>query len=81
MEEASPTRIEGMAAWGLIKSIRVEECSSGRTARVVAGSKDGRMLATECMEKDAARRVATVVRLYLKNWANLITEASSHTPQ
>ncbi len=75
MEEAGPTRIEGMAAWGLIRNVRIEECSSGRTARVEAETVDGKTLVTECMEIDAARRVATLVRLYIKNWSRLIIEA------
>jgi hypothetical protein len=66
--------MEGMAAWGLISSARLEHCDARGTARVVAVTKDGRTLATRCMEEGAARRVYALVRLYISNWSKLIIE-------
>jgi len=75
--EANPSAIEGMAAWGLISDVKVERCKDGK-ARVIAYPKNGGELATKCMEEDAARRVATLIRLYIKNWSKLIV--GSQTP-
>jgi hypothetical protein len=65
--------IEGMAMNGLIKNVEVVNCDKPKGwKRIIATAVDGRKLASECMEPDAARRNYMVFTLYAKKWGKSI---------
>ncbi len=70
-EEVTSIRLEGLAAWGKVRDVGLEECEEGR-ARVVARLVDGREVETPCMELGAAGRTVLIVKQYAKRWAHLI---------
>ena len=70
-EEVTSIHLEGLAAWGRVSSVSLEECGNDK-AKVVAILADGREVETPCMERGAAGRTALIVKQYAKKWARLI---------
>lgn len=70
-EEVTSIRLEGLAAWGRVRDVGLEECGKEK-ARVVARLVDGREVVTPCMELGAAGRTILVVKQYAERWARLI---------
>ncbi|GAB6148343.1 hypothetical protein [Stetteria hydrogenophila] len=65
--------IEGMAMNGLVESVKLEDCREPKGwKRIVAVDREGRTLASKCIEPEAARRNYMVLTLYSKKWGSLI---------
>ncbi len=65
--------VEGLAMNGMLEEVRVEDCEKPRGwRRIVARTKDGRLVSTNCMEPDAAKRNYMVLSLYTRKWGSLI---------
>ncbi len=77
MDEVLPVPfIEGLAAVGLVKSFRVEECGIPKRKRIVVETVDGKRYTTRCIDERGARRVVLALAEY-KNLSRLIVEEVS----
>ena len=60
--------IEGLVYNGLVKQVDIESCEPS-FARVRVVTEDGHVYVTRCMHEDAARKLASVWRIYItKGW-------------
>jgi len=70
---ANVIEIEGLAMAGLIDRVELESCEKPPGwAKVMALTKDGRVLLTACMEPSTARRNFMVLSLYIRKWGGLV---------
>ncbi len=65
--------IEGMAMNGLVKNVEIADCDKPKGwKRIIVTTNDGKKLASECIEPDAARRNYMVFSLYARKWGKNI---------
>ncbi len=64
MEERPVTFLEGLVYLGKVEKIELLECSPG-FSRVAVRTKDGRVYVTRCLKDEAARKLASVWRIYV----------------
>ena len=65
--------LEGLAMVGKILKIELVKCEEENVPedwlKIRAYLKDGKIVESGCIEPDAAKRNAMVIRLYVRNWA------------
>ena len=75
MITANVIEIEGLAMNGFIKEVTLDDCDKPPGwIRIKVLTTEGKTLATECMEPDAARRNYMVLSLYVRRWSSLINK-------
>jgi len=67
--------LEGLVFMGEVVRVKLEECEPG-FARVLVQTRDGRIYATRCLHRDAARKLHSVWNIYLaQRWFATSQEA------
>lgn len=65
--------IEGMAMSGLVKNVEITDCDKPKGwKRIIVTTNDGKKLASECIEPNAAKRNYMVLSLYTRKWGKSI---------
>jgi hypothetical protein len=69
--------LEGMAMAGLLRKAYLKECEDKSYPedwkKIIVETEDGKVLETNCMEPDAAKRNYMVFTLYIRSWGKSIS--------